>query len=161
MLRIWSSISFSFSQGEGSSKFMEKSLNVIWLTQDVIFVLLFAVSSATASFVEASSSNLCLVACDLVRQVNELKNSLLKNVDRQLENSLFGLSGSQRNLSLYRKRIISNFASVLNLRHLDVLVHLIVHFSDGSVVFVHSCSKTASEDVFTRWQNLFSVFLST
>ena len=43
----------SFSVGEGSSKFWEKSLDVVWLTRDVIFVLLFAVSSATASFVEA------------------------------------------------------------------------------------------------------------
>ena len=53
MLRVWSSISFSLSVGEGSSKFLEKSLSVVWLTRDVILVLLFAVSSATASFVEA------------------------------------------------------------------------------------------------------------
>ena len=30
----------------------------------------------------------------------------------------------------------ATFVSVLDLRHLDVLVHLIVHFSNGSVVFV-------------------------
>ena len=38
------------SVGEGSSKFLEKSLSVVWLTRDAIFVLLFAVSSATTSF---------------------------------------------------------------------------------------------------------------
>ena len=103
---------------QSSSSFLEKSLSVVWLTQDVIFVLLLAVSSATASFVEASSSNLCqvfwatLTPCDLVHQINELKNSLLENVYRQLENSLFGLSGSRQNLSLYRNRIISNFVNV-------------------------------------------------
>ena len=43
-----------FPVGEGSSKFLEKSLSVVWLTRDVILVLLFAVSSATASLVEAS-----------------------------------------------------------------------------------------------------------
>ena len=86
-----------------------------------------------------------LDACNLVRQVNELKNSMLENVDRQLENTMFGLSGSRRNLSLNRSRIITNFVSVLNLRHLDVLVHLIVHFWDGSVVFVLSRSRTANE----------------
>ena len=44
-----------------------------------------------------------------------------------------GLGGSRRNLSLYHNRTISNFVSVLDLRYLDVLVHLIVHFSDGPV----------------------------
>ena len=38
-----------------------ESLSVVWLTRDVILVLLFAVSSATASFVEASSINFCQV----------------------------------------------------------------------------------------------------
>ena len=71
-----------------------------------------------------------LDASDLVRQVNELNKMLLANVCRQLENSTFGLNGSRRNLSPYRNRLISNFVSVLNLRHLDVLVHLIVHCSD-------------------------------
>ena len=99
-----------------------------------------------------------LDAGDLVRQVNEPENSLHANVYRQLENSMFGLSGSRRNLSLYRNRLVSNFVSVLNLRHLDVLVHLVVHFSDGSVVVVHSRSRTSSEDLFLQWKNLFSVF---
>ena len=48
-------------KGGASSKFLEKSLSVVWLTRDVILVLLFAVSSATASFVEALSRNLCRV----------------------------------------------------------------------------------------------------
>ena len=86
-------------------------------------------------------------ANELLRQVNELENSLLANVYRQLEN-LFGLSGSRRNLSLYHNRL--TLVSVLNLRH-----HLSVHFSDDSVVFVHFRSKTASEDVFHQWKNLF------
>ena len=93
-----------------------------------------------------------LDASDLVRQVNELKNSLLAYVYRQLENSMFGLSGSRQILSLYRNRIISNFVSALNLRHLGVLVHLIVHFSGGSVVFVGSRSRTASENLFSQWK---------
>ena len=42
-----------FLCGEGSSTFLEKSLSVVWLTRNVISVLLFAVSSATASFVGA------------------------------------------------------------------------------------------------------------
>ena len=95
MLRVWSSISSSFSVGERSSKCLEKSLSVVWLTQDVIFVLLFAVSSATTSFV-----------------------------------------GAMCELSVGCWRSSATLVSVLNLRHLDVLVHLIVHFSDGSMVFV-------------------------
>ena len=158
MLRIRSSISSSFSLGKGSSKFLEKSLSVVWLTRDVILVLLFAVSSATTSFVEAIIEQLVpsllgnLDANDLLRQVNELENSLLANVYRQLEN-LFGLSGSRRNLSLHHNRFINNFVSALNLRH-----HLIVHFSDGSVVFVHFRSKTASEDCSTNGRISFLYF---
>ena len=44
---------------------------------------------------------------DLVRQVYELEKLLPANVYRQLENSVFGLNGSRRNLSLYRNRLIS------------------------------------------------------
>ena len=44
-----------------------------------------------------------------------------------------GLDGSLRNMSLYRNRLICNFVSALNLRHLDVLIRRVGHFSDGSV----------------------------
>ena len=56
MLRAGSSIVSSFSVGEGPSEFLEKSLSVVWLTRDVMLVLLFAVSSATVSFCEAMCS---------------------------------------------------------------------------------------------------------
>ena len=87
---------------------------------------MFAVSSATASFVEASSSNFCpvfqatltpaiscaksmsLKICLRTNSYRQTEKSLLANVYRQLEN-LFGLSGSRRNLSLYHNRLISNF----------------------------------------------------
>ena len=85
--------------------------------------------------------------CDVCTRSNVSRKSLVWGVP---------VNSSRRNLSLYHNRLISNFFGVLNLRH-----HLVVHFSDGSVVFVHSRSKTASVDVFHQWKNLFSVFLST
>ena len=146
---------------ENSSKFLEKSLSFIRLTRDVILVLLFATSTAIASFVEVSSNNWCQVFwTSLTSMISDVKSMSLKIrclqiFYRQLGN-FFDLSESSRNLSLYHNRLTCNFVSVLNLRH-----HLIVHFSDDSVVFVHSRFKTTSEDVFHQWKNLFSVFLST
>ena len=91
---------------------MEKSHSVDWLTQDVMFVLLVAVSSATASFVEASSRQLVPSllgnhdASDLERQVKELKISsyVTSSSDLNIDDTTLGklLTEAHREYADYR-----------------------------------------------------------